>query len=251
MFSYIAIDSRTVIRARRGRSRGIVPMARREPVEDVPLERAGRRDLEVVDHRVCERLGRMPGRSPARRPSHPAIARIAIGRSRTGGSTPPHRSPRFGRRRSGRGVRSRSDPDHANGRAWLPWSSGRGRSDVPMRYSSIEWAACRPSAIAQTIRLWPRVMSPAVKTLATLVRSIGVRLDVAHGVELDAELLEHPLALGAGEAHGQQDELRPGRSSPCRGSRRTASGRCRSSSRRGPSRAPGRGRARRPGSAGC
>ena len=34
----------------------------------------------------------------------------------------------------------------------------------------MEWAAWRPSAMAQTIRLWPRVMSPAVKTLGTLVR---------------------------------------------------------------------------------
>ncbi len=69
------------------------------------------------------------------------------------------------------------------------------------------WAAWRPSAIAQTIRLWPRVMSPAVKTLETLVCAVGVGFDVAHRVEFDAELFEHPFALGAEEAHREQDEV--------------------------------------------
>lgn len=34
----------------------------------------------------------------------------------------------------------------------------------PMRKVSMWWAARRPSAIAQTIRDWPRRMSPAAKT---------------------------------------------------------------------------------------
>ena len=64
---------------------------------------------------------------------------------------------------------------YANGRWMLPCSSGLGSSDEPIRNSSTAWAAWRPSAMAQTIRLWPRVMSPAVNTLGTLVRLDGRR----------------------------------------------------------------------------
>ena len=76
-----------------------------------------------------------------------------------------------------------------------------------MRNSSIDRAACRPSAMAQTIRLWPRVMSPAVKTLATLVRLSASALTLPMRVELDAELLEHALPLGTDKSHRQQDEV--------------------------------------------
>ena len=44
-----------------------------------------------------------------------------------------------------------------------------GSSLQPIRYWSTARAACRPSRMAQTISDWPRRMSPAAKTLSTLV----------------------------------------------------------------------------------
>ena len=81
------------------------------------------------------------------------------------------------------------------------------RSDEPIRKASIEWAAWRPSAIAQTIRLWPRVMSPAVKTLSMLVRLFASAFTRSIRSGFDPELFEHPLAVRADEAHRQQDEV--------------------------------------------
>ena len=46
----------------------------------------------------------------------------------------------------------------------------RGSTLSPIRYSSMARAAWRPSRIAQTIRDWPRRMSPAAKTLSLEVR---------------------------------------------------------------------------------
>ena len=71
----------------------------------------------------------------------------------------------------------------------------------------MEYAACRPSAIAQTIKLWPRLMSPAVNTLGTLVRLPASHLTFPICVELDPELFEHPISFRAGESHRQQDEI--------------------------------------------
>ena len=112
-----------------------------------------------------------------------------------------------------------------NGRAWLPWSRGLGRSEWPIRNSSIAWAAWRPSAIAQTIRLWPRVMSPAVKTFGDARPLVGVGLDVAHrGRARRRAARACPCARGrrspSPAGRGRRD-----RSSRCRGSRRTACGR--------------------------
>jgi hypothetical protein len=45
----------------------------------------------------------------------------------------------------------------------------RGSTLQPIRNSSTARAACRPSRMAHTTRLWPRRMSPAAKTLSTLV----------------------------------------------------------------------------------
>src|SRR5258708_1740853 len=45
----------------------------------------------------------------------------------------------------------------------------RGNVDEPIRNSSIERAAWRPSRMAQTTSDWPRRMSPAANTLSTLV----------------------------------------------------------------------------------
>ena len=76
-----------------------------------------------------------------------------------------------------------------------------------MRYSSTAAAHERPSAIAQTIRLWPRPMSPATNTSGDVRTEPVVAGDVAPFVELDAELLEQALALRADEAHRQQHQL--------------------------------------------
>lgn len=40
---------------------------------------------------------------------------------------------------------------------------------APLKYSSIAFAALRPSAIAHTTKDWPRRMSPAAKTFGTEV----------------------------------------------------------------------------------
>jgi len=50
-----------------------------------------------------------------------------------------------------------------------PGEGQRGRTLLPIRYSSTARAHCRPSRIAHTTRDWPRRMSPAAKTLSTLV----------------------------------------------------------------------------------
>ena len=72
------------------------------------------------------------------------------------------------------------------------------------------WAACRPSAMAQTIRLWPRVMSPAVKTLATLVCLAASALTLPSRVELDAELFEHPACARGRRSPSPAGRGRPG-----------------------------------------
>ena len=121
-------------------------------------------------------------------------------------------SPRRSRltRTAARGCRTRA--------AW----AGRTGPSGTRRSSAAAW---RPSAIAQTIRLWPRVMSPAVKTLSTLVRLFGVGLDVAHrGRARRRAARACPCARGR-RSPSPAGRGRPGRSSRCRGSRRTASGR--------------------------
>ena len=55
----------------------------------------------------------------------------------------------------------------------------------------------RPSAIAQTIRLWPRVWSPQTNTPSTLVAQFRVRRHRAPWPDLDAELVHHVVALRA------------------------------------------------------
>ena len=96
---------------------------------------------------------------------------------------------------------------YPNGRTCRPSASGAGRSELPIRNRSIPRAAWRPSAMAQTIRLWPRVISPAVKTLGTFVLLDRIGLDVLESVELDSKLLEEAAFLGADEAHREQDKL--------------------------------------------
>ena len=68
-------------------------------------------------------------------------------------------------------------------------------------------AAARPSAIAQTISDCPRPMSPATKTPGTVDMNSVVPGDVAAPVDLDAERVDQALALRAGEAHGQEDQV--------------------------------------------
>ena len=75
--------------------------------------------------------------------------------------------------------------------------------------------------MAQTISDWPRPMSPATNTPGTRSAYDAVAGDVAALVELDAEVVEQPVTLGPGEAHGQQHQLAGDlRSVPATGSNR-------------------------------
>ena len=68
--------------------------------------------------------------------------------------------------------------------------------------------------MAHTTSDWPRRMSPAAKTPGHVGHAGGrIGGHVAARVERDAELIEHPAALGAQEAHGQQHERARARSS--------------------------------------
>ena len=64
------------------------------------------------------------------------------------------------------GVQVRPE-GHTSGRA--VGAIGLGSSVSPMSHLSTPAAQARPSAMAHTIRLWPRPMSPATNTPGTLV----------------------------------------------------------------------------------
>ena len=88
-----------------------------------------------------------------------------------------------------------------------PGTIGEGNEVSPMSQRSTAAAAERPSAMAHTIRLWPRVWSPQTKTPSTLVAQAGVRRHGAPAVDLQPELGHRAPALGAHEAHGQEHQL--------------------------------------------
>ena len=85
---------------------------------------------------------------------------------------------------------------------------GRGSLVEPDRYSSTPAAQARPSAMAQTISDWPRPASPQAKTPGDIGGVVLVPRHVATLVDVDAELIEHGVALRADEAHGEQHEWR-------------------------------------------
>ena len=104
-------------------------------------------------------------------------------------------------------MRERPGFHHTNGRTWLPRSRGLGRSGVADqvvvdRVGGVAALGDRPDD--QALAAGHVAGGEDLLDARPLVR---VGLDVAHRVELDAELLEHPLALGADEAHRQQDEV--------------------------------------------
>ena len=65
----------------------------------------------------------------------------------------------------------------------------------------------RPSAMAQTMRLCPRVWSPHTKTPSTLVAQSASAATVPRGSDLHAELGHRVATFRADEAHGQQHEV--------------------------------------------
>ena len=154
------------------------------------------------------------GRGRSGRPRAPSPAR-GPRRLRRSRARPPLRGRELptGRRRLDRHGRAalapclaaRSGPQRADIGA-ASGGIGAGRSVVPISHSSTAAAHERPSAIAQTIRLWPRPMSPQTNTPSTFVAHV-VAGDVAPIGELDAELLEQALALRTDEAHREQHEL--------------------------------------------
>ncbi len=76
-----------------------------------------------------------------------------------------------------------------------------------MSHRSTLAAHDRPSAMAHTIRLWPRVMSPHTNTAVPARLPIPVARHVAARVDVETELLHHTSPLRPGEAHGEEDEL--------------------------------------------
>ena len=107
---------------------------------------------------------------------------------------------------SGEHILPEEVPDRQRRASW-PGTIGAGSAVSPMRKRSTAAAAERPSAMAHTMRLWPRVMSPQTKTPVDVGRPRPVGGHVAPGVELEAQLGHHTLALGAEEPHGQQHQL--------------------------------------------
>jgi len=85
--------------------------------------------------------------------------------------------------------------------------AGQGNSVLPIKNRSHSRAAPRPSLIAQTTRLWPRRMSPAVKTRGTLVWNLPCSaLAIGTRVLLHPELIEHR-GFRPKEAHRQEHKL--------------------------------------------
>ena len=76
-----------------------------------------------------------------------------------------------------------------------------------MIHRSTLGAAERPSAIAHTMRLWPRVMSPQTNTPSRFVCQLPSHATSRSGVELETELGHDPVPLGPDEAERQQDQL--------------------------------------------
>ena len=93
-------------------------------------------------------------------------------------------------------------------RNWIPGQdTGAGSVDSPIRYRSTPRAALRPSAIAQTISDCPRCMSPVAKTPGTLVIQSAVAAHRSPRCHRHTEVGDEPRLLGAGESHGEEDEI--------------------------------------------
>ena len=84
---------------------------------------------------------------------------------------------------------------------------GLGRSVSPISHVSTPAAHERPSAIAHTMRLCPRPMSPHANTPGTLVMNAASRSTLPRRVEIHGELLEQTFPLRPEEPHRQQHEL--------------------------------------------
>ena len=129
-----------------------------------------------------------------------------------------------------------------------PPATPAGRGSERPSGRALALGALRPSAIAHTIRDWPRCMSPAVNTPGTLVIQSASRHTLPRSVRR-RRALEHAGALRPEEAHGQEDQLAGQVNSAAGISRKTGRPPSRATSTRGPPRARGRGLARRRGSA--
>ena len=88
-----------------------------------------------------------------------------------------------------------------------PSETCHGNVVSPISQRSHSRAAPRPSLIAQTIRLWPRRMSPAAKTPGTLVANAPCSALALVRVFLHAELIEQR-TFRTSKAHREQHELR-------------------------------------------
>ena len=86
-------------------------------------------------------------------------------------------------------------------------ASGLGRFVEPIRNSSIDAAAARPSAIAHTINDWPRPASPATNTPGHVAGVVVVAHQVAAGVPGQTQLPGEGLRLGTHETHRQRHQV--------------------------------------------
>ena len=84
---------------------------------------------------------------------------------------------------------------------------GAGRSVCPISHSSTPAAQERPSAIAHTMRLCPRPMSPHANTPSSVVWNDESRATLPRSSRLDPELFDHACPLGADEAQREQHQL--------------------------------------------
>ena len=111
-------------------------------------------------------------------------------------------------RRDGAGradLRPRRAPPPAARRAGQ--DRGAGRSDGPSGSGRCRERRSGPRRCAQTIRDWPRCMSPAVKTPGTLVIQFSSRQTLPRSVRRTPRSCQQARPLRPHEAHGEQDEV--------------------------------------------
>ena len=84
---------------------------------------------------------------------------------------------------------------------------GAGSRVSPMSARSTAAAHERPSAIAHTMRLCPRPMSPHTNTLSRLVAVLAVPVDVAAFVERRRRAVRAARSLGTDESHREEHDL--------------------------------------------
>ena len=131
---------------------------------------------------------------------------------------------------------------HANGRRWLPWASGLGRSELPIRNSSIRVRGLAAFGDGPDDQALAAGHVAGGEDLGNIVRLSCVGLDVPTLSSSTPSCSSMPLSSRGRRSPSPAGRARPDKPARSRGSRRIRAGRCSSSARPGPSRA----RRRRP-----